>query len=130
REHCADGFADDPFYEADAHGVDLPVSIHQGVHPEYLEKGTAGIIDYFKKQLLSKWLQSTELLVVCYDRQDLVPVIKGHEQLGRTEKLRECSRPSTRTQRTRFLRSSMGHGFEPMARRRGTESPPTSPRAC
>ncbi|CBN79049.1 hypothetical protein Esi_0168_0047 [Ectocarpus siliculosus] len=43
REHCADGFADDPFYEADAHGVDLPVSIHQGVHPEYLEKGTAGL---------------------------------------------------------------------------------------
>ncbi|CBJ28733.1 expressed unknown protein [Ectocarpus siliculosus] len=87
REHCADGFADDPFYDADAHGVDLPVSIHQGVHPEYLEKGTAGIIDYFKRQLLSKWLQSTELLVVCYDRQELVPVIKGQEQLGRTEKL-------------------------------------------
>ncbi|CAN0566907.1 unnamed protein product [Ectocarpus sp. 12 AP-2014] len=60
--------------------------------PGYLEKGTAGIIDYFKKQLLSKWLQSTELLVVCYDRQELVPVIKGHEQLGRTEKLGECSR--------------------------------------
>ncbi|CAB1118306.1 unnamed protein product [Ectocarpus sp. CCAP 1310/34] len=37
-------------------------------------------------------LQSTELLVVCYDRQELVPVIKGHEQLGRTEKLGECSR--------------------------------------
>ncbi|CAB1106684.1 unnamed protein product [Ectocarpus sp. CCAP 1310/34] len=75
-----------------AHGVDLPVSIHQGVHPEHLEKGTAGIIDYFKKQLLSKWLKSTKLLVVCYDRQELVPAIKGHEQLGRTEKLGECSR--------------------------------------
>ncbi|CAB1100238.1 unnamed protein product [Ectocarpus sp. CCAP 1310/34] len=92
REHCADGFADDPFFDADAHGVDLPVSIHQGVHPEYLEKGTAGIIDYFKRQLLSKWLQSTELFLVCYDRQELVPVIKGQEQLGRTEKLGECSR--------------------------------------
>ncbi|CAM9703386.1 unnamed protein product, partial [Ectocarpus sp. 13 AM-2016] len=53
REHCADGFADDPFHDADAHGVDIPVSIHQGVHPEYLEKGTAGIIDYFKRQPLS-----------------------------------------------------------------------------
>ncbi|CBJ31813.1 hypothetical protein Esi_0285_0022 [Ectocarpus siliculosus] len=89
REHGADGFADDPFYEADAHGVGLPVPIHQGVHPEYLEKGTAGIIDYFRKQLLSKWLQSTELLVVGYDRQELVPVINGHEQLGRSEKLGE-----------------------------------------
>ncbi|CAB1100624.1 unnamed protein product [Ectocarpus sp. CCAP 1310/34] len=82
----------DPFYDADAHGVDLPVSIHQGVHPENLEKGTAGIIDYFKKKLLSKWLKSTELLVVCYDRQELVPAIQGHEQLGMTEKLEECSR--------------------------------------
>ncbi|CAB1103684.1 unnamed protein product [Ectocarpus sp. CCAP 1310/34] len=87
REHCADGFADDPFYEADAHGVDLPVSIHQGVHPEYLKKGTAGIIDYFKKQLLSKWLQSTELLVVCYDRQDLVPVIKDTSSSGEPRNL-------------------------------------------
>ncbi|CAB1101190.1 unnamed protein product [Ectocarpus sp. CCAP 1310/34] len=92
REHCADGFAVDPFYDADAHGVDLPVSIHQGVHPEYLEKGTAVIIDYFKKQLLSKWLKSTELPVARYDRQELVPAIKGHEQRGRTEKLGGCSR--------------------------------------
>ncbi|CAB1117546.1 unnamed protein product [Ectocarpus sp. CCAP 1310/34] len=92
REHCADGFAEDPSYDADARGVDLPVSIHQGMRPEYLEKGTAGIIDYFKRQLLSKWLQSTEPLLVCYDRQDLVPVIKGQEQLGRTEKLGVCSR--------------------------------------
>ncbi|CAB1101356.1 unnamed protein product [Ectocarpus sp. CCAP 1310/34] len=72
REHCAYGFAVDPVYDADAHGVDLPVSIHQG--------------------LLSKWFKSMELLVVCYDRQELEPAIKGHEQLGRTEKLGECSR--------------------------------------
>ncbi|CBJ27475.1 hypothetical protein Esi_0073_0023 [Ectocarpus siliculosus] len=55
--------------------------------PGISREGNCGIIDYFKKQLLSKWLQSTELLVVCYDRQELVPVIKGHEQLGRSEKL-------------------------------------------
>ncbi|CAN0447121.1 unnamed protein product, partial [Ectocarpus sp. 8 AP-2014] len=69
-----------------------PCQSTKGCTRKYLEEGTAGIIDYFKKQLLSKWLQSTELLVVCYDRQELVPVIKGHEQLGRTEKLGECSR--------------------------------------
>lgn len=34
----------------------------------------------------------TELLVVCYDRAELVPVIKGQQQLARTEQVGGCAR--------------------------------------
>ncbi|CAM9957843.1 unnamed protein product, partial [Pylaiella littoralis] len=87
EDHLQDGFAYDQFYRPDAHGVDLPVSIHKGVRPLDLEKGSVGVIAYFVRELYSKWLMETELLLVSYDRVVLVPVIKGHEQAGRTEKI-------------------------------------------
>ncbi|CAB1117890.1 unnamed protein product [Ectocarpus sp. CCAP 1310/34] len=37
-------------------------------------------------------LMDTDLLVVCYDRGELVPVIKGQEQLARTEQVGGCTR--------------------------------------
>lgn len=41
------GFGYDRFYRRDAHGVELYVSIHQGVRPLDLEKGSAGVMDIF-----------------------------------------------------------------------------------
>ncbi|CAN0247626.1 unnamed protein product [Pylaiella littoralis] len=72
--------------------VDLPVSIHQGVRPLDLEKGSLGVIAYFVGELYPKWLMERELLLVSYDRAVLVPVIKEHEQAGRTMKIGECAR--------------------------------------
>ncbi|CAM9428872.1 unnamed protein product, partial [Pylaiella littoralis] len=87
EDHLQDGFAYYQFYQPDAHGVDLPVSIHQGVRPLDLEEGSVGVIAYFVRELYSKWLMETELLLLSYDRAVLVPVIKEHEQAGRTEKI-------------------------------------------
>lgn len=87
-----DGFGDNPFYEPKAHAVDLPVSIHQGVSQEALENGTTGVIQYFLKELYVKWMKPAELVVVAYDRAELVPCIKGLEQGGRTEKIGKCDR--------------------------------------
>ncbi|CAN0055456.1 unnamed protein product [Pylaiella littoralis] len=64
----------------------------KGVRPLDLEKGSVGVIAYFVRELYSKWLMETELLLVSYDRAVLVPVIKEHEQAGRTEKIGECAR--------------------------------------
>ncbi|CAN0430768.1 unnamed protein product [Pylaiella littoralis] len=87
EEEIPDGFTYEPFYEADAHAIDLPESIHQGVRPPDLERGSVGVIEYFERELKTKWLKEPELLLVSYDRAALVPVIKGHEQQGRTDKI-------------------------------------------
>lgn len=72
--------------------MDLPVSIHQGVRPDVLEQGTATVIKYFVDELFGKWVKDVGLLLVCYDRAELVPLIKGNEQAGRTDKLGGCDK--------------------------------------
>ncbi|CAM9108405.1 unnamed protein product [Ectocarpus sp. 4 AP-2014] len=47
QDHSSDAVADEPFYTACAHGVDLSVSIHQGVRQRDLEGGAQGVINYF-----------------------------------------------------------------------------------
>lgn len=59
---------------------------------EALENGTTGVINYFLGELYSKWMTKAELVVVAYDRAELVPCIKGLEQGGRTEKIGKCDR--------------------------------------
>ncbi|CAN0247744.1 unnamed protein product, partial [Scytosiphon promiscuus] len=77
-----------PFADPDAHGVDLPVSIHQGVGAESLEGGVRGVIGHFTRELFSSWIKpTTRLLLVNYDYSALVPAIKVREQQGRSEKV-------------------------------------------
>ncbi|CAB1102931.1 unnamed protein product [Ectocarpus sp. CCAP 1310/34] len=91
QDHSSDAVTDEPFYTACAHGVDLPVSIHQGVRQRDLEGGAHGVINYFVSELDSRWRMEADLLLVCYDRAQLVPAIKGREQSGRTDKIGGCT---------------------------------------
>ncbi|CAN0190770.1 unnamed protein product, partial [Ectocarpus sp. 4 AP-2014] len=91
QDHSSDAVADEPFYIVNAHGVDLPVSIHQGVRQRDLEGGAQGVINYFVSELDSRWRMGADLLLVCYDRASLVPAIKGREQSGRTDKIGGCA---------------------------------------
>ena len=80
-----------PFADPDAHGADLPVSIHQGVGAESLEGGVRGVIRHFTRELFSSRIKpTTRLLLVNYDYSALVPAIKVREQQGRSEKVGKC----------------------------------------
>lgn len=86
------GFTDEvPFANPDTHGIDLTVFIHQGVGAENPERGVRGVIAHYERELFSNWLRpTTQLLMVKYDRSELVPAIKVREQQGRSTKLGEC----------------------------------------
>eukprot|EP00752_Nemacystus_decipiens_P011825 g10492.t1 len=89
-----------PFYEPDAHGVDLPVSIHQGVSPGYLEAGWVGVIKYCVSEVFSHWMIREGLLLVSYDFSGLVPVIKAREQSGRAAAVAGRQQSAVDAQRT------------------------------
>lgn len=67
-------------------GVGLPVSIHQGVTRGDPERVWGGVIDYFERELNTQWLEEPALLLVYYVRAAVVPILKGHEPQGQTEK--------------------------------------------
>lgn len=52
------------------------MSTHQGVRPVELETESVEVIGYFVRESFSKWLLETELLLVFYDRANLLAVIK------------------------------------------------------
>lgn len=84
--YVLDGFATAPFFDPDAHGVDLPVAIHQSGRSWVLEEGVSGVIKSLVKDVW-RWSEGKELTVVGYDIDSLVAVIKTREQQGRTDKV-------------------------------------------
>lgn len=104
-----------PFYEPHAHGVDLPVPIHQGVSPRYLEEGLEGVIKYFVSQVASCWTLLQGLLLVCCDFPELMPVTKAREQSGRTAAAKGSQQSAS---------NAMGEGCTPpFAKSSGAEIP-------
>ena len=83
-EHCQDGAGPDEHYRAKARAIDLPVRIHQGVPHAYLERGAKGIIELFVEVVDEVRRKDDALLLVGYDRKELVALIKDREQAGRT----------------------------------------------
>ncbi|CAB1121317.1 unnamed protein product [Ectocarpus sp. CCAP 1310/34] len=63
QDHSSDAVADEPFFTVHAHGVGLPVSIHQGVRQRDLEGGAEGGINYYVSELDSRWQMGTDLLL-------------------------------------------------------------------
>ncbi|CAB1116837.1 unnamed protein product [Ectocarpus sp. CCAP 1310/34] len=63
QDYSFDAVADELFYTTCAHGVDLLVSIHQGVRQRDLEGGAQGNINYFVSELDSKWRMKVDLFL-------------------------------------------------------------------
>ncbi|CAB1109426.1 unnamed protein product [Ectocarpus sp. CCAP 1310/34] len=70
QDFSSDAVADELFYTARAHSVDLLVSIHQGVRQRDLEGGKQGIFKYCVSEVDSKRRMKADLL--WKDRQDWV----------------------------------------------------------
>ena len=113
--HCKDGAGASAFYTPRARAIDLPVTIHQGAAEGYLERGVKGVVEYFKEQLDRAWLRDDELLLVAYDRKELVPLIKDREQAGRTRAAGETTVSFDHESTTAILKSE----FQSWLRRDG-----------
>eukprot|EP00752_Nemacystus_decipiens_P016789 g15026.t1 len=103
--HAPDAAGSAEYYTAKAKAIDLPVWIHQGRFHGHLEQGAEGVIDSFVADLRKIRHGFDGVLLVGYDRQDIVPLIKDREQAGRTRAVGESGVVFNRRSKTPIMPS-------------------------
>lgn len=103
--HAPDAAGSAEYYTAKAKSIDLPVWIHQGRFHGHLERGAEGVIESFVADLRKVRHGFDGVLLVGYDRKDLVPLIKDREQAGRTRAAGESGVAFNRCSKTPIMPS-------------------------
>jgi len=83
-KHCSGAKSDEPFYDPDAHAIDLATVLHRTPPPCVLGGGGKRWTNYMKDASKFWAPKSVKSLVVCYDYAKYVPAIKVLEQGNRT----------------------------------------------